>query len=94
MLDIDVTVEAMEVVEPQLTRISSTYMAPTEWEEACIEVYRRVTKHEFVDLARARPGSITANFFVPVTEQHPSVAESYLSIVAYVIIAVLCSLML
>lgn len=77
--------ETSETVEPALTRITSTYMAPTEWEEACIEVYRRVTRHEFVDYTRAKAGSITANFFVPVTEQHPSMAESYLAIVQYVL---------
>ena len=79
------TQESVEPAEPALTRITSTYMAPTEWEEACIEIYRRVTRHEFVDYTRAKAGSITANFFVPVAEQHPSMAESYAAIVQYVL---------
>ena len=61
----------------------------TQWEEDCMKVLRKIKEHEFVKL---RPATVEgpvrqtaiANFFAPVLELYPSIAEEYLKVIKYV----------
>jgi hypothetical protein len=48
------------------------------WEQACQMIYRKITRHDFVDPNRT---SCCANFFGPVAELYPNIAEDYLSVI-------------
>lgn len=84
----DVVYEDGEAAAPP-TSVGLAYIPPvpslkpmTEWELACVDVVKKVLRHDFVDLSRPRrPGSLVCDFIYPVIQMYPSIAEKYLEII-------------
>jgi hypothetical protein len=80
--------DAMELVQ-QTAPEELGYLVPvpslkplSEWELACLDVVKKVLRHDFVDLSRPRrPGSMVCDFIYPVIQMYPSIAEKYLEII-------------
>jgi hypothetical protein len=54
----------------------------SEWELSCLDVVKKLLRHEFVDLSKPRrPGSMVCDFIYPVIQTYPSIAEKYLEII-------------
>lgn len=65
---------------------SQSIIVTTEWGSACHDMFKKVIKHEFVDITRipkhqTNTTLLQLNFFAPVIEQQPSIADAYLSVV-------------
>jgi hypothetical protein len=54
---------------------------PPEWQQTCIDIIKRIAKHEFVDAKNAKPGGIVIDFFHPVIDLYPNIREAYLAVI-------------
>jgi hypothetical protein len=48
------------------------------WEQPCVDLLKKLTKHEFLDISRTSVKVFRADFFRPVVELFPELAEPYL----------------
>lgn len=82
-------VDSMEIEQPVVIQRSQSIVVTTEWGQSCLEIYKKITKHEFVDITKIpRNGSAlgigwTVNFYDPFVIQDPSIANAYLAVVRY-----------
>ena len=78
-------IEAAPLPSSDFLQIGVGNYSLSEWEEACEKILKKVKEHEFV---RIRPlgenngrHTAIANFFSPVIELYPTIAEEYLKMV-------------
>lgn len=61
-----------------LIRLPSNVLPPEPWEQACLDMLKKLTRHEFLDLTKPNPKVFKADFFRPVVELFPELATEYL----------------
>lgn len=69
-------------MEENMEIIVSVARPPSEWEQSCQDILKKILKHDFVDITKpTKAGSIVSNFVAPVIELYPQVTESYLALI-------------
>ena len=79
--EVDIREELEDRAEaPPLIRQSSVGTV-FEWEQPCVDLLKKLTKHEFLDISRSSAKTFKADFFRPVVELFPELAETYLEVI-------------
>jgi hypothetical protein len=74
---------AADLDDNNMDIIVSVARPPSEWEQSCSDILKRVWKHDFVDISRpAKAGNIVSNFMTPVVELYPQIADAYLELIS------------
>lgn len=73
-----------EEVAPEETPVlarQSSIGTVFEWEQPCVDLLKKLTRHEFLDVSKSSLKVFKADFFRPVVELFPELADAYLEII-------------
>ena len=81
-----VTIEENSTIDniPGLMRLPSVVTPLEPWEQSCLDMIKKITRHEFLDLKKPNPKVFKYDFFHPVVELYPEIATEYLKKIRFV----------
>lgn len=66
---------------PPLLARQSSIGTVYEWEQPCVDLLKKLAKHEFLDVTRTSAKVFKADFFHPVVDLFPDIADAYLEVI-------------